>query len=93
MNTTVSIHRFNVEEYHRLTESNILREDDRVELVEGWIVDMTPIGSKHAACVSRLNRILKYEVADECNGSGSKFYSVTRLIGTTTRHCRFKKQG
>ena len=57
MNATVTIHRFNVEEYHRLTESNILHEDDRVELVEGRIVDMTPIGSKHAACVSRLNRI------------------------------------
>ena len=28
MSTTVSIHRFNIEEYHRLTESNILREDE-----------------------------------------------------------------
>ena len=34
MNTTVSIHRFNVKEYHRLIENNILHEDDRVELVE-----------------------------------------------------------
>jgi Uma2 family endonuclease len=58
MNTTVSIHRFNVEEYHRLIENNILHEDDRVELIEGRIIDMTPIGSKHAACVSRLNEIL-----------------------------------
>lgn len=57
MNTTVPIHRFNIEEYHRLTESNILHEDDRVKLVEGRIVDMAPIGSKHAACVGRLNRI------------------------------------
>lgn len=57
MNTTVSIHRFNIEEYHRLIESNILHEDDRVELIEGRIVAMTPIGSKHAACVSRLNEI------------------------------------
>ena len=57
MNTAVSIHRFNIEEYHRLIESNILHEDDRVELVEGRIVDMTPIGSKHAACVNRLNEI------------------------------------
>ena len=58
MNTTVLIHRFNVEEYHRLIENNILHEDDRVELIEGRIIDMTPIGSKHAACVSRLNEIL-----------------------------------
>ena len=58
MNTTVLIHRFNVEEYHRLIENNILHEDDRVELIEGRIIDMTSIGSKHAACVSRLNEIL-----------------------------------
>lgn len=58
MNTTVLIHRFNVEEYHRLIENNILHEDDRVELIEGRIIDITPIGSKHAACVSRLNEIL-----------------------------------
>lgn len=57
MNTAVSIHRFNSEEYHRLVENNILHEDDRVELIEGRIVDMTPIGSKHAACVNRLNEI------------------------------------
>lgn len=57
MNTTASIHRFKVEEYHRLIESNILHEDDRVELIEGRIIDMTPIGSRHAACVSRLNEI------------------------------------
>ncbi|MDR4507436.1 MAG: Uma2 family endonuclease [Candidatus Brocadiaceae bacterium] len=57
MNTTVSIHRFNIKEYHQLIESNILHEDDRVELIEGRIIDMTPIGSKHAACVGRLNRI------------------------------------
>ncbi|GAB4355742.1 MAG: Uma2 family endonuclease [Methylohalobius crimeensis] len=38
-------------------EAGILSEDDRVELIEGEIIDMTPIGSKHAACVSRLNRI------------------------------------
>ena len=57
MNTALSIHRFTVKEYHKLAESNILSEDDRVELIEGRIVDMTPIGSKHAACVSRLNEI------------------------------------
>ena len=57
MNTAVSIHLFNSEEYHRLVESNILHEDDRVELIEGRIVDMTPSGSKHIACVNRLNEI------------------------------------
>src|SRR5215210_9208452 len=50
--------RFSVHEYHRMTEVGILSEDDRVELIEGEIVKMSPIGSRHAACVSRLNRLL-----------------------------------
>jgi Uma2 family endonuclease len=57
MDTTLLIHRFTVKEYHKLVERNILHEDDRVELIDGRIVDMTPIGSKHAACVGRLNRL------------------------------------
>ncbi len=39
-------------------ESGILHEDDRVELVAGEIVEMTPIGSRHAASVKRLNHLL-----------------------------------
>jgi hypothetical protein len=49
--------RFTVEEYHRMGRSGILGEDDRVELVEGEIVQMSPIGKRHAACVNRLNHL------------------------------------
>jgi Uma2 family endonuclease len=51
-------HRFTVEEYYRLAEVGVLKEDDRVELIEGEIVDMTPIGSRHAATVNLLNHWL-----------------------------------
>ncbi len=44
--------------YHRLAELGILDEDDRVELLDGQIVEMTPIGGAHAACVIRLNNLL-----------------------------------
>lgn len=54
----LSIHRFTVDEYHRLIETGILHEDDNVELIEGRIVDMTPIGTKHTACVDYLNNFL-----------------------------------
>jgi Uma2 family endonuclease len=50
--------RFTVDEYHRMGEAGILNEDDRVELIRGEIVQMSPIGIQHAACVARLNEIL-----------------------------------
>lgn len=49
---------FTVEEFHRLAEAGILREDDRVELIRGEILEMSPIGSRHAAAVNRLARLL-----------------------------------
>jgi len=56
--------RFTVGEYHRMGEAGIFTEDDRVELIDGEIVQMTPIGSRHAACVKRLIRLLATAVGD-----------------------------
>jgi len=55
-------HRFTVEEYDRMAQSGVLSEDDRVELIDGEIVEMSPIGSRHAACVKRLNRLFSQGV-------------------------------
>jgi Uma2 family endonuclease len=46
--------RFTVDEYEQMAEAGILGEDDRVELLEGDIVEMAPIGPRHAASVKRL---------------------------------------
>ncbi|MCU0503272.1 MAG: Uma2 family endonuclease [Anaerolineae bacterium] len=50
--------RFTVAEYHQLMDSGIFGEDDRVELIGGDLVMMSPIGTRHAATVKRTNRIL-----------------------------------
>lgn len=63
-NNSLSIHRFSIDDYHNLGEVGILKEDDRVELIEGRITDMTPIGSKHAACVDRLTNLLVKKLGD-----------------------------
>ncbi len=55
---------FTVAEYHRMGEAGILSEDDRVELLEGEIVAMSPVGSRHAACVKRLVRWFSREGGD-----------------------------
>lgn len=56
--------RFTVDEYYRMAEAGILDEDDRVELLEGEIVEMTPIGSRHAAHVDHLTRLWLSRVHD-----------------------------
>ena len=56
--------RFTVGEYYRMAEAGILRPDERVELIEGEIVTMAAIGSRHASTVMRLNRLLASELGD-----------------------------
>ena len=53
---------FTVEEYYRMAQAGILTEDDRVELIEGEIIKMTPVGSRHAACVDRLTHLFSARV-------------------------------
>ncbi|MBU7584330.1 MAG: Uma2 family endonuclease [Nostoc sp. TH1S01] len=50
--------KFTVQQYHKMIESGILTEDDRVELIRGEIIEMSPIGTKHAGCVNRLINLL-----------------------------------
>ncbi|MDQ2783794.1 MAG: Uma2 family endonuclease [Chloroflexota bacterium] len=56
--TSVPRRRFTVAEYQRMGEVGIFTEDDRVELIEGEMYQMSPIGIRHARCVNRLTVIL-----------------------------------
>ena len=50
-------HLFSTDDYHHMAEAGVLGPEDRIELIEGEIVEMSPIGARHAACVTRLTRI------------------------------------
>jgi Uma2 family endonuclease len=50
-------HRFSVEDYYRMAETGVLRPDARVELLDGEIIDMSPIGPFHGGVVNRLTRL------------------------------------
>jgi hypothetical protein len=50
----VTRRRFTAEEFWRMAEAGLFREQPRVELIDGEIVDMTPIGPRHAFCVGFL---------------------------------------
>lgn len=56
-------HRLSREDYHRLGHAGILGEDDRVELLEGQLVDMSPIGPRHALVCDALTELLIHAVA------------------------------
>lgn len=51
-------HKLTVTDYYRLAAAGSLSEDDRVELIDGEIIDMTPIGSRHASRVGYLTQLL-----------------------------------
>ena len=55
---------FTVDAYQRLAELGILPPDDRVELIDGQIVEMSPIGDRHASCVRRLNQLFGRRLLD-----------------------------
>ncbi|MDK2816007.1 MAG: hypothetical protein PWR22_636 [Moorella sp. (in: firmicutes)] len=56
--------RFTVDEFYQMARAGILGEDDRVELIEGEIIEMVPIGTRHAACVRRLLHIFSTKIGD-----------------------------
>lgn len=55
-------HRWTVAEYHHHIERGAFRPEDRIELIEGELIDMPPIGPDHAASIDRLNSELNYRL-------------------------------
>jgi Uma2 family endonuclease len=55
---TVRRHRITVEQYHRMGDAGVFEPDARVELIEGEVIDMAPIGMRHWSMVTRLTHTL-----------------------------------
>ncbi|MBI3538077.1 MAG: Uma2 family endonuclease [Chloroflexi bacterium] len=53
---------FNVDEYYAMARAGIFSEDDRVELIEGEIIEMSPIGINHASVVARLTHLFTEKI-------------------------------
>jgi hypothetical protein len=52
------VHRFSVDEYHEMIQKGILKEDDRVELLDGWIVPKMPRNPPHDATIHKTQKVL-----------------------------------
>ncbi len=72
------LHRITVDEFYRMAEVGLLAPDARVELIEGVIIDMAPIGTFHAVVVDRLVKLLVPAVGD---------YAVVRVQGPVRLSC------
>ncbi len=64
MAVAVTHRRFTVDEYNRMAETGILAPTERIELIDGEIVAMAPIGRRHVFCVARLTHAFVGGVGD-----------------------------
>jgi Uma2 family endonuclease len=59
------LRRISVDEFHRMIEAGILREDEAVQLIDGLLVAMSPQDRPHAYVIQELNRLLVRSLGDE----------------------------
>ncbi|MBD2395112.1 Uma2 family endonuclease [Cyanobacterium aponinum FACHB-4101] len=57
--------KFAIEEYHQIIASGVLKEDYLIELINGEIFEMSPVGFRHASCVNKLNQLLSLKLGNK----------------------------
>jgi Uma2 family endonuclease len=62
--TSAPVHRLSIEDVYAMVRAEILDENARVELVEGVLVDLNPIGAEHADTTARLTKHFVVAVAE-----------------------------
>jgi Uma2 family endonuclease len=63
--------KIDVDAYHRMAEAGIFAPDERVELIDGEILQMVPIGSEHGSVTSALVQRFVLALRDEAFVTGS----------------------
>lgn len=58
------VHRFTVDEYYRMADAGVF-EGQRVELIDGKIIDMSPSNSEHSGMIVKLNKLLSKTLSDD----------------------------
>ncbi|MEM6965267.1 MAG: Uma2 family endonuclease [Bacteroidota bacterium] len=58
-------YKITIDEYYKMAEVGILKPEDRVELIEGEILTMSPINTPHMGMVNMLTRILYQRLIDD----------------------------
>ena len=58
MSLSLITRKFTVEEYEKMATEGIIKPDEKVELIRGEIIKMSPMGTRHAACIDRLIQLL-----------------------------------
>jgi Uma2 family endonuclease len=63
IDTSNPIHRISLDQFHRMIDAGVFAEGDRVELIDGEMRDMTPIGPPHSSCTDNLNMTFASKLA------------------------------
>ncbi|AKE66627.1 protein of unknown function DUF820 [Microcystis aeruginosa NIES-3806] len=64
MSLSLITRKFTVEEYEKMTTEGIIKPDEKVELIRGEIIKMSPMGTRHAACIARLTQLFYRKFGD-----------------------------
>ena len=73
-------HAFTIEEWHRMGETGLFGDEARMELLDGEVIEMSPIGSAHGGCVNYLTRALLAAAGDR-GRAGVREYWIVDLAG------------
>ena len=60
----ITRHRLTVDDYHRMAQTGVLAHDARVELIDGEIIEMAPMGTRHHSTILRLSQMLHTAVGE-----------------------------